>query len=124
MNREQLRQLFVDVDTPVAEQLLEALQRMERAFSAELCDEASLACHRLRGDARTVGFEVVAQLVGVIEDQLSVALKEAVRLEPDALSGMAVGAEEIIRRMKTGVDGCAEPLSSEWLSWVDAQRLA
>ncbi len=124
MNRERLRQLFVDVDSPVAEQLLSVLQRMERGFSNALCDEAGLACHRLRGDARTVGLDVFAQLVGAIEDRLSVALKDGVGIEQCTLSRMIVGAQEIVRRMKSGVDGCAEPLSSEWLAWMDAQRLA
>jgi chemotaxis protein histidine kinase CheA len=122
VNRERIQQLFFDVDTPVAEQLVEAMEQLGRAWQPEQGDEASLLCHRLRGDARTVGFELVADLIGAIEDRLRSSLKAGSGLDAESLVMMLQTAREIVRRMKAGEEICLEPLAADWLVWANAQR--
>jgi chemotaxis protein histidine kinase CheA len=118
MDRRSYQQMFVEVDGPIAEQLSASLQNLTVDAEHARWDAASLLCHRLRGDARTVGFVALGELIGSIEDRLRHSLRSGVAVEADCLDSMRRAAEEIVTRMKSGEAACGEPLEGEWTALV------
>ncbi|MFT3924649.1 MAG: Hpt domain-containing protein [Myxococcales bacterium] len=106
------QKLFLDTDGPVAAQILEILESLSTDSPSEESERAGFLCHRLRGDARTVGFALIGELAGVIEDELTRNRRQNT-LADERLVQLRFLANEISRRISGGRAACQEPLSHE-----------
>jgi HPt (histidine-containing phosphotransfer) domain-containing protein len=105
------QRMFLDVDGPLAHSLVHELAGLTADAPKELFEPASLLCHRLRGDAATVGFARLGELLSEIEACLRSAHK-GTSPEPAELDRVRHLAAEVVRRIDLGADACDRPLSS------------
>ena len=64
------QKMFLDVDGPLAIEMAEILSSLSNESPHEQHEQVALLCHRIRGDARTVGFTIIGDLTGIIEEAL------------------------------------------------------
>lgn len=111
------QKMFLDVDGPLATEMASLLSALSSDSPDELHEQIGLLCHRIRGDARTVGFILIGDLTGIIEETLR--LRSANHsLDAGRWQELRLVAEEIERRMSAGQTACDEPLSEEMLALV------
>jgi chemotaxis protein histidine kinase CheA len=114
LDKAAFRSMFLQVDAPIADSLASAIAELGEASSPELRETAGLLCHRLRGDARTVGFNLMGELAWEMERTLRSSPGSP--LDGASLSFLRAAATELRRRMQAGETACDEPLPERLLS--------
>jgi chemotaxis protein histidine kinase CheA len=109
------QQMFLDVDGPLATEMAEIVRKLNSESPREQHEQVSLLCHRIRGDARTVGFSVIGDLTGIIEEALPIR-SPGHSLDTNQRQELRLVADEIERRMSGGRSVCNEPPSGEILA--------
>lgn len=115
------QKMFLDVDGPLATEMAALLHSLACDSSHELHEQVALLCHRIRGDARTVGFTLIGDLTGIIEEALPLR-STGHSLTESRWQELRLVAAEIERRMSAGATACDEPLPEGLLALVERRR--
>ena len=99
-SRERAYKLFFESDRRVAEELAQLLEGLSAAPEPDTIERATVAAHRLRGDAKILAYRVTSELAAQVEHALEWLAEDPTRASNALRAKLSRASAELVDRLR------------------------